>query len=119
MHHLTKGYLGERLAELYLRYRGLKLIARNYRCRHGEVDLVMLHGDVCAFIEVKSRLYCAFNHERLHIDDRKQQKIILTSSTFIHHHPEFSDLDIRYDAVIVQLSNLHLIWLENAFTPLA
>tara|TARA_B100001989_G_C24541583_1_gene467903 strand:+ start:2330 stop:2683 length:354 start_codon:yes stop_codon:yes gene_type:complete len=117
MHHLTKGYLGERLAELYLRYQGLEMVARNYRCRYGEVDLIMRDGDACVFIEVKSRLHDAFNHEQHHIDLRKQQKIILTSTIFMNNHPRFFDLDIRYDAMIVQLSNLRLVWLDNAFTP--
>ena len=117
MHNHLKGYLGERLALMYLCLHGLKLVTRNYRCKYGEIDLIMQDGNISVFIEVKSRLKHAFRHERLHVDYRKQQRIILTSQFFLWHHAQCLDSEIRYDIVIIQLSNLDFAWYQDAFSP--
>lgn len=49
------GRRGERLAAWHLRRRGCRILARNYRCPHGEIDLIALDGEVLVFVEVKSR----------------------------------------------------------------
>ena len=49
------GAQGERLAEKYLRRRGCRVLARNYRCPRGEVDLIVLDGQAVVFVEVKTR----------------------------------------------------------------
>jgi putative endonuclease len=54
------GSRGETLAERYLRARGYLVLARNYRCPYGEIDLVCRDGDVLAFVEVKTRRGAAF-----------------------------------------------------------
>ena len=54
-HHLRLGARGERLAARYLKRRHHRIIARNFRCPVGEIDLVSLHGDTLVFVEVKTR----------------------------------------------------------------
>ena len=54
------GDAGESVALTYLRSQGLRLIARNYRCKAGEIDLVMLDGATLAIIEVRYRSSAAF-----------------------------------------------------------
>jgi putative endonuclease len=53
--HLRTGRQGENLAERHLRSRGLRVLERNYRTRHGELDLVCRAGDTLVFVEVKTR----------------------------------------------------------------
>lgn len=53
--HLRRGELGEREAKRYLRGRGLKFLAANFRSERGEIDLIFRDGDCLAFIEVKTR----------------------------------------------------------------
>ena len=49
------GARGERAAAAYLKKQGLKILKRNYLCRHGEIDIVALDGDAICFVEVKTR----------------------------------------------------------------
>ena len=63
----------------YLQRRGLQLIARNYACRFGEIDLVMRHDDILAFIEVRGRASTAFLAPAQSIDARKQRRLALTA----------------------------------------
>ena len=116
-YHLIKGYFGERLAELYLRLYGLKTIARNYRCPYGEIDLIMLEQNTCVFVEVKSRTNNAHHHEYHHVGICKQQKILKTSHVFLLKHPDLDHYAIRYDVFIIQLSDLSVTWLNDAFSP--
>ena len=60
---MTRRAVGQRIegqVAKYLQRRGLQLIARNYACRFGEIDLVMRHDDILAFIEVRGRASTAF-----------------------------------------------------------
>ena len=53
--HLRRGELGERAARTFLRRRGLKFLAANFRSDRGEIDLIFRDEDCLAFIEVKTR----------------------------------------------------------------
>jgi len=53
--HLRRGILGERAARNFLRRRGLKFLAANFRSERGEIDLIFRDGDCLAFVEVKTR----------------------------------------------------------------
>lgn len=54
-HNQALGARGEALAEQYLLERGYRLLAKNWRCRHGEIDLIMRDGDTIVAVEVKTR----------------------------------------------------------------
>ena len=54
-HNLTLGAHGETLAADYLHTQGFRLLARNWRCKHGELDLIMWDGDTLVAVEVKTR----------------------------------------------------------------
>ncbi|MGB6837955.1 MAG: YraN family protein, partial [Dehalococcoidia bacterium] len=49
------GDFGERVAAAHLEAKGYRILARNYRCREGEIDLVAQQGDVLVFVEVRAR----------------------------------------------------------------
>ena len=52
---MNLGAAGEKAAAKYLRRRGYRIVARNYRCRGGEIDLIALDADTIVFVEVKTR----------------------------------------------------------------
>ena len=73
----------EKSAETYLRRRGLKTLERNYRCRRGEIDLVMTHGDYLVFVEVRYRASREFGDPLETITPRKQRRIIAAATHFL------------------------------------
>ena len=71
------GSVGEAAAAAYLQAKGLKLVARNWRCRAGELDLVFIQGNELVLVEVKSRKRSKSARTELFaaIDERKKKKL--------------------------------------------
>ena len=70
------GKIGEDIAVVYLKKNGYKIIARNFNCHGGEIDVIAQHGDYYVFIEVKSRNTAAFGAPREAVTYYKQQRIV-------------------------------------------
>jgi len=81
--HLTVGRVGERAAELAYVRRGYRILARNWRCRIGELDLVVSRGDVVAFCEVKTRRGGRYGDPWQAVDARKQAKLRSLAQAFV------------------------------------
>ncbi len=113
----VKGRRAERLALRYLERQGLELIARNYRCRAGEVDLVMGHAGVIVFVEVRSRASPAFVSPKETVDRRKQQRLARVAAWFLSSHRGLAAHPVRFDVVSVTKPNYRarLEWIRNAF----
>ncbi len=113
----AKGRRAEALALGYLRSQGLRLIARNYRCRAGEADLVMRQSGTLVFVEVRSRASSAFVIAKETVDWRKQQRLVRVAGFFLRERPEFADRPVRFDVVSVTRPNYraNLEWIRNAF----
>lgn len=73
--HLALGARGEALAERYLKRAGFRILARNYRCRYGEIDLVAEEGGCLVFVEVKTRSGAGFGHPLEAVDGRKRGQL--------------------------------------------
>lgn len=69
------GSFGERLAARELERRGLRVLARNWRCRQGEIDIVAMQGDVLVVCEVKTRRSDAFGSPIQAITDAKAARL--------------------------------------------
>lgn len=112
---IKPGALAEQLAAHYLQQHGLKLIHANYRCRFGEIDLVMQEGDTHVFVEVRLRRSAAFGGAAASIDARKQAKLVKTAQ---HYLSTFQRIPpCRFDAILMQTSNIDNIeWIKNAFS---
>ena len=111
------GPFGEWASLIYLQFNGLKLITKNYRCRYGEIDLIMTSLNQCIFVEVKSRTSTSFYNPLFSISPLKQQRIIKTSEHFLEKNPLYQYCNIRYDAVLVNLQRHSIDWIPDAFTP--
>lgn len=109
----------ERMAERWLADRGLKPIARNYRCRGGELDLVMQCGDTLAIIEVKYRRPGAQVSALEALPPAKQRRIALTTLHFLQRHHQLAGLAVRFDllAVTGRGPQREINWLRDAFRP--
>jgi len=98
------GAQGERAAERFLRRQGYTIVARNYRCRSGEVDLIALDRATLVFIEVKTRAQPGFGTPFESVHRRKQRQIQRAAQQYIAEN-RLDDRDARFDVVGV--------WLEN------
>ncbi len=102
----------EQLGCRYLEGRGLRLVARNYRCRHGELDLVMRDGDTLVFVEVRFRRSTGFGGAASSVDGHKQQRLALAAGHYLQSHP--SPLACRFDVLAIGAGD-HINWIKDAF----
>lgn len=110
---MNSGAEAEDSAARHLQQHGLHLLARNYRCRAGEIDLVMQDGATLVFVEVRLRRNPAFGGAAASIDTRKQAKLIRAAQ---HYLATLSPVPpCRFDAVLLGADTTAIEWLKNAF----
>ncbi len=112
----TQGLQFERAAETFLTLAGLQIIARNYRCSYGELDLVMLSHHTLVFVEVRQRRPSRFYSAIESVSKKKQQCLIKAALMFLAEHPEFQSHRCRFDVVAYRNENEQPLWLKSAFT---
>ncbi|UGT42138.1 YraN family protein [Nocardia yamanashiensis] len=102
-HNLALGAHGEDLAAAYLRDAGMEIVARNWRCRYGELDLIARAPDgLTVFVEVKTRSGLGFGQPAEAVTFLKQQRIRRLAVVWLNeqHGPW---LRVRFDVVSVLL----------------
>jgi putative endonuclease len=110
-----RGRRAESLACDYLKQRGLKLVARNFLCKLGELDLIMRDGETLVFVEVKFRQRSDYGHGSEAVNRSKQNKLIRTAQVYLQQHPEYTNLPMRFDVISIEGEPPRLQWLANAF----
>jgi putative endonuclease len=112
-----RGRRAERAALRHLRLRGLRLVARNYRTRGGEIDLIMRDGTTLVFVEVRLRSNARFGDGAASVGAVKQRRLTHAAQQFVAAHA-LSQTRCRFDVVSVRKPHyrLHLQWIRNAFT---
>jgi putative endonuclease len=107
---------GERAAEKFLRRQRYAILARNYRCRSGEIDLIALDGSTVVFIEVKTRTQLGFGSPLEAVDRRKQHQIQRAALQYLSEN-RLHDRNARFDVVGVWLDNgrVQCELVKNAF----
>jgi putative endonuclease len=115
-----RGERGERQAEDWLRRKGLKTVARNYQCRAGEIDLVMLDPnpadtEVLAFVEVRLRGAGAQVDGIDSVDVHKQRKLVAAARHFLMTSPEWAEHACRFDVIGISDADGALRWVPGAF----
>lgn len=93
------------------------MIARNYRMRVGEIDLVMRDGDACVFVEVRFRTRDDFGSPESTVDAAKRRRLIKAANRFLASRDDLADFPCRFDVVSVTRRNyLHRYqWIKDAF----
>lgn len=110
---MSSGAQAERLAAAHLEARGLKILARNYRVRGGEVDLICAEGATLVFVEVRLRSNQRFGGAAASIVRGKQRRIILAAQ---HYLAGRRPPPCRFDAVLLDgLDAASIEWLKGAF----
>ncbi len=102
----------------YLIQRGLKRLNQNYRCRMGEIDLIMQEGQYLLFIEVRYRKNDDFGGAKASITKEKQKKIRKVAEFYLKRFGQNAQsIFCRFDAVTVctVATGLKIEWLKNAF----
>ena len=108
----------EEYASRLLIERGLRPVARNFRRRGGEIDLIMLDDDTLVFVEVRYRASNRFLRPALTVDRRKQARLVRTAAFFAAQHPQHALRTMRFDVVAVEGSPAtRSEWLRDAFRP--
>ncbi|WP_297529514.1 YraN family protein [Thiohalobacter sp.] len=107
----------ERLALGHLKRQGLRLLARNYPCRGGELDLVMLDGDMLVFVEVRYRRHDGHGSGADSIDHRKRHRIIRCARHWLQANPQHRDRPARFDVVSLgsNRGTVSVDWIRQAF----
>jgi putative endonuclease len=107
------GLAAEKLAANYLISHGLKMLEKNYHCRFGEIDLIMIDNKTIVFIEVRLRTNDKFGCAANSITSTKQQKIISTAQHYLQQH---GDCPCRFDAILMnKVDTNNIEWIRNAF----
>lgn len=112
------GRSAEDLAAEYLRREGLEVLARNYRRRNGEIDIVARAGEVLAIVEVRTRSSEAFGGAVASIDGWKRHKIIRCAEQLLQQQKELARLRVRFDVIVVHDpagAQPRIEWIKHAF----
>jgi putative endonuclease len=110
------GKRAEDLAARFLEQRGLKILARNFRCRGGEIDLVCRDGKSLVFVEVRLCRNAHYGGPGASITARKQKRVILAARHYLAAHAT-ADSDCRFDCVLLSGSDANAIeWERDAFS---
>jgi putative endonuclease len=96
----------------YLQAQGLQVIARNYYCALGEIDIIMQDEKEVVFVEVRSRNKNS-NNTIESVDLYKQKKLIKTATHFLHRKGWSDSINCRFD--VIGINNMQLEWIKNAF----
>lgn len=91
---------GERLAALLLIAKGYRVVARNWRCASGEIDLVCRDGATLVFVEVKARRSGAAGDPEDAVDARKRARLVRLAQAYLAQH-RLDDVPCRFDVVAV------------------
>lgn len=114
-----QGRLAEDAARRFLEQRGLRLLARNYHCRRGEIDLIMKDSDCIVFVEVRYRSSARFGSAAESVDRRKQACLVAAARHYLHRHQRTADAPCRFDVISITRApcavNMPLDWIKDAF----
>jgi len=100
------GAAGEKIAAQHLERNGCRIVARNWRTRLGEVDIICVDRDTLVFVEVKSAHHASALPPEVRVNQRKRHKLLALAEHYLKLHP--TDRPVRFDVVS--------LWLENG-TP--
>ncbi len=107
------GRTAEDSAVAFLKARGVEIIARNFRRRLGELDVVAREQDTLLIIEVRQRSSNKFGGAAASVDVRKQVKLQRAAALFLHHRPDLARLRVRFDVIAVTPTGIE--WIKHAF----
>jgi len=118
-HNLTIGNRGEDIAVSYLKKNGFRILERNWRHMHREIDIIAICRDTIVVIEVKTRTGRSFGDPVADVTVKKQAFLVQAAEAYLFNHN--LDMDVRFDIIVI-LSGQKMPILEHikdAFHPVA
>lgn len=114
------GSAGEAFAAAWLEQRGYAILARNWRTRTGEIDIIAEKDKTLIFFEVKTLPHTPFSDLDIIVGSRKQERICRTAKYFLLTHRQYKKMHFRFDVLVLpfdprQTENAEPVHLENAF----
>jgi putative endonuclease len=108
----TRGAQAEDLAAAHLERQGLRLVARNFRTRHGEIDLVMRDGATLVFVEVRLRTTSGYGGAAASITAAKRARLVAAAQGYLAQLGR--EPPCRFDAVLLDgLAATRIEWLRD------
>ncbi len=117
MNNRELGNYGETVAIQYLVGEGYDILAKNFKCRHGEIDIIAKKDDYIIFVEVKTRRSLSYGTPAEAVDRKKQMKYGKIASIYIRNERLF-DSSYRFDIIEIYISSCDsytINHIENAF----
>ena len=115
-----RGRKAEQQALKFLKANGLVPVAKNFRCRFGEIDHIMREGNCLVFVEVRYRTNSRFVSAASSVDRHKQRKLVQTAASFLSQHAEYRNHNVRFDVLAFDKApkqQCELQWIKDAFRP--
>jgi len=119
------GAAAERRAAAFLQTRGLHVLARNLRCKAGELDLVCLEGEVLVIVEVRLRGRADFGGALASVTPHKQRKLLRATQYFWQRNADWRARMLRFDVLALRTASAGLEsgsdagtdieWIRDAF----
>ena len=109
----VSGQLAEDRALAYLQQRGLKLVARNFRCKGGEIDLILTEpaSNLLVFVEVRQRRSQRYGGAAASVTRGKQAKLIIAAQVFLQRYTDLPAC--RFDVIAIDDDAIE--WIKQAF----
>ena len=108
------GTRAEDYAHEYLESKGLKSVERNFRCRMGEIDLIMCDGKTLVFVEVRYRKNRDFGGPIVSVSQSKQNKLRATAKLYLQQSSHNTKAPVRFDVVGITGCDDSVEWVRNA-----
>jgi putative endonuclease len=117
-HRKEAGRAAEDAALAHLSLAGLKLVLRNYHCRHGEIDLVMLEGATLVLVEVRYRADARFGGAAASVTWHKQRRLVNAARHLLLTRRDLRRYPARFDVVACSPAErgMQVEWIRHAFT---
>jgi putative endonuclease len=102
----------------FLQSRGFRLLQQNYRCYHGEIDLIMQDGNDIVFVEVRCRRRSDYGNALESINKIKIHKLIKAATHFLQMKKCLHKVNSRFDVIAIHpvAGKMQLEWIKNAFS---
>jgi putative endonuclease len=112
----STGRSGEQAAAEYLIENNHKILERNFRSPHGEVDIISIGDGSVVFTEVKSWKRYGVEQLEYSISTRKRNRLVKTALWFLKANREYRDYSLRFDIIFIDMKDVGIRHMEHAFT---
>lgn len=111
--HLEIGKAGEKLAEAYLVEKGYKILHRNWRCGHEEIDLIASRDCLLHFVEVKYRSSNHHGHPEEAVNKKKIRTLLKAIDQFLYQHPQYNDFRLDVLSITEKREGTEYFFIED------